>query len=801
MSDERHAPAAELSSLLAQADQLRQGGEAEQAEAIYGRVLHAAPTPAQAVHALQQIGVLRLQRNDYQGAAACWQQAVALDGHNPVLWSNLALARQKQGRLAEAIELYGQALAIRADLPAAHYNLANLLSQQGRLAEAVVHYAAALQLNPANAMAHFNLGNARLRLGEPEAAASAYRDALQVQPALVQAYNNLAIALRQQGLEQAALQACCDGLALDPDHGDLLLSLADLLQNSGNVSDAAVYLQRALTHDPQNGELLLRLGQCYRALGRTTDALISFDQALQHYPEFAAVHNEVGATYLDAQQPALAIPHLQQAVRCDARLESAHANLALAYKSLGDVSAAQAAFGRVAELRPQDRLLPLHAQSAMPVIAASNAEIDQRRAELAEKLDRLLDENIALNLADLPWSVPIPPFELAYQGRDDLPLKQRFARLLSRGVRTRTPDLPAGKPHVGFVVTDGHEAVFLKCMGALVNRFPTTRFRVTLVCGHRADQEKLRAVVTNTAVEILRLAPHFEQSLLQLEEARFSLLHFWEVGSDATNYFLPMHRLAPIQSTTWGWPVTSGLSQMDFFVSSGLLETTESDSHYSERLIRLAHLPTYYLRPPTMSNAPTRSQYGLPEQATLYFCSQNLRKVHPDFDQLVAEILRQDRNGQLLLIEDLYPEITQRLRQRFQATLPDLLPRVRFLPRLSEAEFRDLNHLADVVLDTVHYGGGANTTYDAVAMGAPVVTWPGRFQRGRFAAGAYQQMGVNDFVAHTAQEYVAKALRLGADAAYRIQARLEIREASSALFETEAAIDELADFFDEAIQL
>ena len=65
---------------------------------------------------------------------------------------------------------------------------------------------------------------------------------------------------------------------------------------------------------------------------------------------------------------------------------------------------------------------------------------------------------------------------------------------------------------------------------------------------------------------------------------------------------------------------------------------------------------------------------------------------------------------------------------------------------------------ADVLLDTFHFSGG-NTSFEAFAVGTPVVTLPSGFLRGRFTAGLYRKMGVADLIAETAESYVDLALR------------------------------------------
>jgi protein O-GlcNAc transferase len=285
----------------------------------------------------------------------------------------------------------------------------------------------------------------------------------------------------------------------------------------------------------------------------------------------------------------------------------------------------------------------------------------------------------------------------------------------------------------------------------------------------------------------------------QLVGARFDLLYYWEVGTDLLNYLLPFYRAAPVQCAGWGWPVTTGIPQIDYFISCTMLEMDAGDAHYTEKLVRLAHLPTYYYRPQIPSRLRPRAQFGLNDADHLYLCAQNLRKLHPDFDRLLAAILRADPAGRVLLISDKQPEIAQLLRRRFQSAMPDIAARIQFLPHMAEADYLNVLALTDVALDTLYYGGGANTTYDAFAAGTPVVTLPTQFQRGRYAYAAYQQIGIHDAIAGSPEAYVAIALRLGTDRAARADLSARISAACPPLFEDTAAVTELADFFEQAL--
>ena len=102
------------------------------------------------------------------------------------------------------------------------------------------------------------------------------------------------------------------------------------------------------------------------------------------------------------------------------------------------------------------------------------------------------------------------------------------------------------------------------------------------------------------------------------------------------------------------------------------------------------------------------------------------------------------------------------------------------------------------MLDTVHFNG-MNTSLQALAVGTPVVTWPGKFQRGRHTQAMYHKMGLTDCIANSAGHYVELALRLAVDGAYRKTIHQEIMRRSGVLFEDIQVVREFERFFREAV--
>ena len=102
--------------------------------------------------------------------------------------------------------------------------------------------------------------------------------------------------------------------------------------------------------------------------------------------------------------------------------------------------------------------------------------------------------------------------------------------------------------------------------------------------------------------------------------------------------------------------------------------------------------------------------------------------------------------------------------------------------------------LADVVLDIPAFSG-AHSSLDALAMGAPIVTWPQEFMRGRLTAALYKQMGLNELIASDAETYLTLAQRLAQDTDFRGQVQADIKANNHKLYERQEAVREMESFF------
>ena len=320
-------------------------------------------------------------------------------------------------------------------------------------------------------------------------------------------------------------------------------------------------------------------------------------------------------------------------------------------------------------------------------------------------------------------------FHANNQGVDDRRCQEIIADYYRRNcpaLNFRAPDLdkPPGQPiSIGFVSANLNNHTVGKLFRGIIAELDRRRFDVSVFAAGQADDEIGRFIQANC--ETFQTLPSDLAGARQLiAGAALDVLFYTDIGMDPLTYFLAFSRLAPVQCVGWGHGVTTGLPTIDYFLSSVDLQEPEAaaaNAHYSETLWRL-NLPPVYLYPAQAITAADMPGLPFEDDRTIYCCPQALFKIHPEFDALLAEILRRDQTGVAVFIAGL-PGWDEAIRARWRAAAPELDQRIYFLPRLGQAAFLALLQQADVILDTIYMSGGLSSA-EALSLAKPIVTWP-----------------------------------------------------------------------------
>ncbi len=160
--------------------------------------------------------------------------------------------------------------------------------------------------------------------------------------AVGEAFANLARHYHAYELWTAAEPSYDNALRLLGPDPRLHYQLGQLHLSRGLPDQAVVALRRAIELDANIAMAWVTLGRALGKAGQGEEAAAALDRALDLQPS-AMAHFLRGRAATDAEQPALAITHFQAALRLQPDASAIQLPLALAYRSLGDQTAAEAA--------------------------------------------------------------------------------------------------------------------------------------------------------------------------------------------------------------------------------------------------------------------------------------------------------------------------------------------------------------------------------------------------------------------------------------------------------------------------
>ncbi len=686
-----------------------------------------------------------------------------MDVPNSVIDFATAAASHQVGDLERAETLYRRILEVDPTHADAAHFLGLVRHQRGDHELAVELISQAVELMPNRADYRNNLGVVLRVLGRLEEAVVAFRQALRLVPDYPDALANLGVTLHDLGVMAEARDALEAALRLAPDHTNAAFGLGNLWHDEGNPGRAAALYRRAQAGDPGRMDILENLVQALAVSGDPEGSLSEIRRCAAARPSEPAVQAILGRLL----------------------------------ERLNRIEEAASAYGSAAKLRASESHWAVRIAAMCPAIFPSTEAINQYRAGLNLVLNSHR-EGLSLGLGDVVGSGCVPSFHLAHHGRNDRGLRAKFAELFRDSFPESKPTRCGdGRPHIGFVIMKGGEGGFTRGMAGIVDGLGP-QFRLTMFAPPGA-LSTLRRAIQRPGVAFMSLPGHLRGAAGRIEASGCDVLYHWQVDLEPLGYFLPFARAAPIQCTSWGTHATSGIPAMDYYLSSELIEPAEAETHYTEELVRLTTLPTFQ-RPVIRPDPPgRRSEFGLPEGRQLYACLQRLAKFHPDFDPILAGILRRDPDGLVILLEDSTISVTAQLLARLGITMPDVVDRVVFVSRRSSVAYLRLLTVTDVALDPLHYGSGL-TAYDILGLGTPLVTLPGSLAVGRYAAGCYRRMELDGLAVGTPEEYIDLAVRLGLDQDLRAEKSRRILAASPALFDDGSAVKAHAEFFEWAVK-
>ncbi len=463
---------------------------------------------------------------------------------------------------------------------------------------------------------------------------------------------------------------------------------------------------------------------------------------------------------------------------------------------------------------PSDFLFKLQEGLLLPMLYSDSDEVERYRCRFTEGLREIADglrldtaEERESCLAGLKRHVN---FQLAYQGHDDRTLQAMYGDVAHRIMAANYPDwvqrlrMPPddGKLRIGYVSANLRNHSVAKDHLGWLEEHSRDRFQIfSYYLGSEADGRTEDA--RRASFRFRHLAGDLEETCRAILSDQLHVLVFLDIGMDPRMTQLGALRLAPIQCTTWGHPMTSGLPTIDYFLSSDLMEPEGAQSFYTEKLVSLPGIGICYRKPviPRALFYKTRADFGIRDDAIAYLSCQSTIKYLPQHDDVFPAIAKRVPDAQFVFIawnEALKNDFQRRLDKAFSAARVPIADRVVFVPTVDEITYWNLNSLCDIFLDNIEWSG-CNSTFEAIACKLPVVTLPGRFMRGRHSYAILTQLGVTETIARDKSDYVEIAVNLGLDREWRERVVQRLVAGWQGLYSDKRSVVALENFYQQVV--
>jgi predicted O-linked N-acetylglucosamine transferase (SPINDLY family) len=347
---------------------------------------------------------------------------------------------------------------------------------------------------------------------------------------------NLALVLEKLGLTSQASEAYQEAIALNPRLIDAYNNLGNLLSSLGNFEQAEIVFRQAIATNPTHYGAYLNLGNLFWQKSR-------IDETIELYR--SAQNLEFGASEVFNN------------------LITVLSNSELINDAMDVANQASLRF-------PDDLFFRYRKKLILPRLYENEEETVHYREQFSQGLDELIKQ-VSLRdakwrqnaLANLDYSLTLP---LAYQGKNDLGLQNKFGQLVNLALSSSYSQLmqplpmpplsPEGKIRVGYLSHNSHYTVY-SLFGGWLKHKSSDAFEI--YCYHPAhSQDALTNQATQQVKQYSDIFHYLPDSIEGISNRILSdqlhVLVFLDMIMHPLTTQLAGLCLAPIQCTTWCHP-------------------------------------------------------------------------------------------------------------------------------------------------------------------------------------------------------------------------------------------------------
>ena len=570
--------------------------------------------------------------------------------------------------------------------------------------------------------------------GAAAQALQCYRQAIEADPGFAPAHMNLGIALQAAEDLGGAIASYQGAITLDPGYAAAHYNLGMARLGMGRYAEAELDFRTALRFRAEFPEAWVGLAEALAALGRDNGALAALEYAVGQRENYVGALLNTGGLLQKMGRLSEAEAIHRGTLELKPDYAEAHDVLGHVLLSLGRVTEASACHRRALELKPE-----FHDACSNLLFCLSHDENVSAQALSAEH--RHFGEKFETPLR-AAWRQhansrnPERGLQIGFVSGD---LRDHAAGRFIEPMLTQL----AGDPRLSLHAYANHA----------IEDGVTRRLR------ERISQWR-RIVGLSDAAVAQAIRDDGIDVLIDLS------------GQSAGNRLLSFARKpAPVQASWIGYPGTSGLLAMDYYLADPfLLPHGRFDRQFTEKIVRL---PAWASYAPPEAAPPVNALPALGNGFVTFGSFNRPSKISATVVALWSKLLRASPGARMVLAA-MPGDASIDALSRWFTTEGISRERLSFNARCGMDAYLSLHQQVDLCLDTFPYNG-SSTTYHALWMGVPTLTLAGLTLPGRLGAAALGHVGLEGFIAHDAADFLHKGSSWSRDISALAALRADLR--------------------------
>lgn len=340
-----------LDAMLDQAEADLGAGRLDAAGQVLESVLQQDPHQFDALHLL---GVIALQRKDYEKGAALIEQALAIDPDVDMAQVNLGATRLEMKQPEKALICFDKAISLEPNYLEAHFGRGSALQALSRWDEAVQSFSQVLAQQPGHVEALASLGAVLYGWQRHHDAVAVLDKALALQPKHVAALINRGYALSELRRYEEALASYEQVIQLQVERQAVHALRGDALLALGRPQEALASFDKALALQPDRFEVWTNRGNALLKLRRLVEAEASYNKALSLQPQHPDVQSNLAGVYREAGRTQEALDLCERVLQRNPQHAGAWLNKGNALMDMGRLTAARESFAQACSLQPDN---------------------------------------------------------------------------------------------------------------------------------------------------------------------------------------------------------------------------------------------------------------------------------------------------------------------------------------------------------------------------------------------------------------------------------------------------------------